>query len=42
MNRGGFFGKLLPAIFVAAVFVTQANPLLSLRSSTTWAGEKRT
>ena len=29
MNRHGFIGKILPAIFVTAVFVTQANPLLS-------------
>src|SRR4030042_128622 len=30
MNRGGVIEKILLAIFVAAVFLAQANPLLSL------------
>jgi len=29
MNRGGFIGKIPSAIFVAAIFLTQANPFLS-------------
>lgn len=33
MNRHGFIGKILPAIFVTAIFVTHANPLLSFASA---------
>ena len=33
MNRGGFIGKILLAIFVAAIFLTQANPLLSFAAA---------